>query len=114
MSDLIQNYNNEAQYISDTSDEYTFDKAKSSTINQKKRKYTRGKKDDEVWNDVVKGDSLGQGFYKANCKWCSLNWSRGHPQEMKVHLARICNNVPENIKIKWRENLADNISKPII
>ncbi|CAG8825194.1 23608_t:CDS:2, partial [Cetraspora pellucida] len=66
MNDPIQNYNNEAQYISDTSDEYTSDKAESSTINQKKRKYTRDKKDDE------------------------------------------------DIKIKWQENLADNVSKPII
>ncbi|CAG8453161.1 10887_t:CDS:2 [Racocetra fulgida] len=53
MSDPMQNFNSEAQYISDTSDEYASDNPESSTTNQKKRKFTGGKKD-EVWNDVIK------------------------------------------------------------
>ncbi|CAG8517747.1 17934_t:CDS:2 [Gigaspora rosea] len=76
---IISSNSNKAicsQDISDTSDgEYTSEQESSTTL-QKKRKYTGGKKDDE----------------------CPTNWSRGRPYDMKVHLARTCNFVPEDIK----------------
>jgi hypothetical protein len=59
---------------------------------------------------VNKGEPLGGGHYKASCKWCEEGWARGRPQDMKVHLARICEDVPENIKILWRNYLAENTS----
>ena len=45
---------------------------------------------DDIWEYVNKGESLGGGHYKASCKWCGGGWTRGRPQDMKVHLARIC------------------------
>ncbi|CAG8800699.1 27365_t:CDS:2, partial [Gigaspora margarita] len=69
------------------------------------------KKDDKVWKDVNKGDNLEQGFYKANCSWCTTSWSRGRPYDMKVHLARYCDNAPNDIKIKWQDYLAEETSK---
>ncbi|CAG8738300.1 6672_t:CDS:2 [Gigaspora margarita] len=37
----------------------------------------------------------------------------GRPYDMKVHLARYCDNTPDDIKIKWRDYLAEGTSKPI-
>lgn len=69
-----------------------------------------GRRLDDIWEYVNKGEPLGGGHYKASCKWCGGGWTRGRPQDMKVHLARICEDVPENIKILWRNYLAENTS----
>ncbi|CAJ0851041.1 13543_t:CDS:1, partial [Entrophospora sp. SA101] len=69
-----------------------------------------GRRLDDIWEYVNKGESLGGGHYKASCKWCGGGWTRGRPQDMKVHLARICEDVPENIKNLWRNYLAENTS----
>ncbi|CAJ0908181.1 11399_t:CDS:2, partial [Entrophospora sp. SA101] len=47
-----------------------------------------GRRLDDIWEYVNKGESLGGGHYKASCKWCGGGWTRGRPQDMKVHLAR--------------------------
>ncbi|CAG8690587.1 10483_t:CDS:2, partial [Racocetra persica] len=73
----------------------------------------QGKKDDKVWNDVIKGDNLEWRFYNAKCKWYATSWLREHPHEIKVHLARNCDNAPENIKIKWQDSLVEETSQPI-
>ncbi|CAJ0766074.1 4255_t:CDS:2, partial [Entrophospora sp. SA101] len=69
-----------------------------------------GRRLDDIWEYVNKGESLGGGHYKASCKWCGGGWTRGRLQDMKVHLARICKDVPENIKNLWRNYLAENTS----
>ncbi|RHZ55150.1 hypothetical protein Glove_420g87 [Diversispora epigaea] len=56
--------------------------------NQKKRKHPGGKKIGEIWNYFIKGTDLGREFYKAECRWCNKKWSREHPKDMKIHLAR--------------------------
>ncbi|CAG8576651.1 8928_t:CDS:2 [Diversispora eburnea] len=53
---------------------------------------------------------LGRGFYEAQCKWCNEKWSRGYPKDMKIHLARNCEYVPDNIKALWRENFLEEVS----
>ncbi|CAG8809542.1 12382_t:CDS:2, partial [Racocetra persica] len=71
------------QDISSASEEEYSDQVELSSIYEKKRKHTGGKK-------MIK---------------------RSH--EMKVHLARNCDNAPENIKIKWRDSLVKETSRPI-
>ncbi|CAG8763754.1 19140_t:CDS:2, partial [Gigaspora rosea] len=66
-----------------------------------------GKKEDPIWDYGNKGAALEQGFYMADCKWCNTNWTRGRPQDMKYHLASKYNGVPQNIKILWREYIAE-------
>ncbi|CAH1768697.1 5756_t:CDS:2, partial [Entrophospora sp. SA101] len=73
-------------------------------------KKKNGRRLDDIWEYVNKGEPLGGGHYKASCKWCGKGWTRGRPQDMKVHLARICEDVPENIKILWHNYLAENTS----
>ncbi|RHZ82232.1 hypothetical protein Glove_110g41 [Diversispora epigaea] len=58
--------------------------------NQKKRKHPGGKKIGEIWNYFIKSTDLGRGFYEAEYRWCNEKWSRGHPKDMKIHLARNC------------------------
>ncbi|CAG8765325.1 8323_t:CDS:2 [Racocetra persica] len=66
------------QDISSASKEEYSDQVELLSTYEKKKKYAEGKKYDK----------------------CATSWLRGHPHKMKVHLARNCDNAPENIKIK--------------
>ncbi|CAG8506344.1 842_t:CDS:2 [Racocetra persica] len=77
------------QDISSASEEEYSDQVELSSTYEKKRKYAGKKKDDKVWNDVIKDDNLGQGFYNAK--------------------SRNCDNASENIKIKWRDSLVEKL-----
>ncbi|RHZ88984.1 hypothetical protein Glove_19g119 [Diversispora epigaea] len=63
-----------------------------------------------ISNLQQKGPDLGRGFYEAKYKWCNEEWSRGHPKDMKIHLVRNCESVPNNIKAFWRENFLKKVS----
>jgi len=67
-----------------------------------------GPKFDEVWEYFIKGDEANIGHYKATCHYCNREWARGKPAALKAHLANECSLCPENIKIYWRDKLAEN------
>ncbi|CAG8856914.1 23820_t:CDS:2, partial [Gigaspora margarita] len=56
-----------------------------------------GKKLGDIWNYVDKGASLGQGHYGASCR----------PNDMRLHLARQCPNVPDDVKYFWRDFIVE-------
>src|SRR5688572_11565461 len=76
------------------------------TLDQPRKRRRGGPKRDQVWEYVNIGDSLGDGHYKADCKYCGYEWMRGRPQILKRHLARECSMVPQEVKEIWRDNLA--------
>ncbi|CAG8777132.1 31710_t:CDS:2, partial [Gigaspora margarita] len=72
-----------------------------------KRRSLDGKKLGDIWNYVDKGASLGQEHYGASCKWCPVKWDRGRPNDMRLHLARQCSNVPDDVKYFWRDFIVE-------
>ncbi|CAG8825165.1 17837_t:CDS:1, partial [Dentiscutata erythropus] len=66
-----------------------------------------GKKQGDIWHYFNQGPSLGRGHYKASCKHCPVSWERGRPDEMRLHLARHCLNVPDEIKYFWRDFITE-------
>ncbi|CAG8653733.1 8443_t:CDS:2, partial [Dentiscutata erythropus] len=66
-----------------------------------------GKKQGDIWLYVNQGISLGQEHYKASCKYCPVSWERGRPDDMRLHLAQQCLNVPDEIKYFWRDFIAE-------
>ncbi|CAG8778934.1 10301_t:CDS:1, partial [Gigaspora rosea] len=91
---------NEPQEYSETNE--TSESSQSLT----KHKFVSGKKQGDIWLYVNQGISLGRGHYKASCKYCSVLWERGRPDDMRLHLARQCLNVPDEIKYFWRDFIA--------
>ncbi|CAG8800882.1 35299_t:CDS:2 [Gigaspora margarita] len=61
----------------------------------------------DIWSYVNKGAALGHEHYKASCKWCTVTWDRGWPSDMRIHLARQCLNVSDNIKYFWRDFIVE-------
>ena len=47
-----------------------------------------------IWKHFIKGDNVGPGKFKAECKYCSSKWSRGEIPVLEEHLASHCSNVP--------------------
>ncbi|KAF0441178.1 zinc finger bed domain-containing protein 1-like [Gigaspora margarita] len=72
-----------------------------------KCKYVSGKKQGDIWLYVNQGISLDRGHYKASCKYCSVLWERGRPDNMCLYLARQCLNVPDEIKYFWQDFIAE-------
>jgi BED zinc finger len=116
------NFNNEVNFNNETNEEYKEyeeNEENSDTISNtsfepikinNKRKYTKGRKSSNIWEYVNKGESLGSEHYKASCKWCQKEWSRGKSQDMKIHLARECQLISDEIKSFWRDQLALNLN----
>lgn len=77
-------------------------------LHQPKKKRRGGPNPDLVWSYFYVGEHLGEGHYGAGCKHCPTTWSRGRPQQLKRHLARECQKVPQEIKEFWRNSLAED------
>ncbi|RHZ76909.1 hypothetical protein Glove_187g165 [Diversispora epigaea] len=82
----------------------------TKNTNLKKRKYSGGRKTGEIWNYFIKGNDLGRGLYEAECKFCNNKWPRGCPKDMKIHLARNCKEVSDEIRTFWREIILEEAS----
>ncbi|RHZ84790.1 hypothetical protein Glove_74g305 [Diversispora epigaea] len=82
----------------------------TKNTNLKKRKYSGGRKTGEIWNYFIKGNDLGRGLYEAECKFCNNKWPRGRPKDMKIHLARNCEEVSDEIRTFWREIILEEAS----
>jgi len=93
-------------------DIYSIDEQSSSSegedfiLDPPRKRHRGGPKRDQVWEYVNVGVSLGDGHYKADCKYCGCEWTRGRPQILKRHLARECLMVPQEVKEIWQDNLA--------
>ncbi|RHZ80758.1 hypothetical protein Glove_132g80 [Diversispora epigaea] len=83
----------------------------NNTTKEKKKNIREVKKNDEIWNYFIKGLDLGKGFYEVQCKWYNEKWPRERPKNIKIHLARNCEYVPNNIKALWRENFLEEVSR---
>ncbi|CAG8824300.1 10061_t:CDS:1, partial [Cetraspora pellucida] len=56
--------------------------------------------------------SIGGGHYSAKCSYCFEKWNRERPDELKSHLVLYCNNISQNVKLKYLELLVtDNSNK---
>ncbi|CAG8824547.1 19938_t:CDS:1, partial [Dentiscutata erythropus] len=77
---------NEPQEYSETNE------SNESSLLLTKRRNVSGKKQGDIWLYVNQGVSLGRRYYKASCRYCSVSWERGRPDDMRMHLARQCLN----------------------
>jgi hypothetical protein len=60
-----------------------------------------GKKKDKVWKYFNIIDIPNNSHKGAVCKFCSISWKRGKPNEMKSHLALRCSKVTYNVKMEY-------------
>jgi hypothetical protein len=60
-----------------------------------------------IWDDIIRGESKGNGHYSGKCKYCSTQWSRAKPNSLKSHLIQ-CNSVPSEVREFWRQDLYGN------
>jgi len=101
VSNTLSVSENEPQEYSETNE--TNESSQSLT----KRRNVGGKKQGDIWLYFNQGSSLGRGHYKASCKYCPVSWERGRPDDMRLHLARQCLNVPDEVKYFWRDIIAE-------
>jgi hypothetical protein len=59
-----------------------------------------GKPKDKVWTYFDAINIPNDSHKGAQCDFCSKEWKRGKPSEMKAHLALKCSMVPYNVKIE--------------
>ncbi|RHZ83037.1 hypothetical protein Glove_99g230 [Diversispora epigaea] len=104
----------EISFITDTEeiigDDLSNFSLSTNNINLVKRKHPGGRKTGEIWNYFIKGKDLGRGLYEAECKACNDKWTRGRPKDMKIHLARNCEKVSDEIRTFWKEIILEEAS----
>jgi len=80
--------------------------------NQKKR---FGKPKDKVWEYFRSIDIPNSSHKGAQCSFCSQNWKRGKPNDMKAHLALRCSMVTHSVKLEYLHIITnENISEQTI
>jgi hypothetical protein len=71
-----------------------------------KRKHAGGRPKDPVWNYFTSINTKHSGHYSATCKSCDYNFKIGSVNKLQTHLARSCEYVDEEVKIKYMRILA--------
>ncbi|RHZ83156.1 hypothetical protein Glove_99g365 [Diversispora epigaea] len=104
----------EISFITDTEeiigDDLSNFSLSTNNINLVKRKHSGGRKTGEIWNYFIKSKDLGRGLYEAECKACNDKWTRGRSKDMKIHLARNCEKVSDEIRTFWKEIILEEAS----
>ena len=59
-----------------------------------------------IWNHFTRGENIGPGKFKAECKYCSLKWNRGETPVLEEHLSSHCPNVPASIIHEYMQKVA--------
>ncbi len=83
-----------------------------------KEKNVGGRSLGAIWNHFSKGENVGPGKFKAECKYCSSKWNRGETPVLEEHLASHCFNVPTIVireymaKVGARINTSNKKRKP--
>ena len=60
-----------------------------------------GRPQSTVWEYFVQTPLSTAGHFAAECLYCKKNWPRERPQELKVHLAKDCIDVDDEIRRKY-------------
>ncbi|CAG8765988.1 43423_t:CDS:2 [Gigaspora margarita] len=64
-------------------------------------KHSEGRPPDPVWDHFFVTLLKSPSHFSAKCKYCSIQFNRGCPNQLKIHIAKECEN--ENLDNKIRE-----------
>ena len=75
-----------------------------------KEKNVSGRPLGVIWNHFRKGESVGPGKFKAECKYCSSKWNRGETPVLEEHLANHCPNAPTFVLREYMAKVGTRIN----
>src|SRR5581483_6939447 len=81
--------------------------AESSTAKTNQFDKKGGRPFSGIWEDMIRGESKGNGHYSGTCKYCQTHWKRAKPISLKLHLIQ-CNSAPLEIREHWKKDLYGN------
>ena len=70
-----------------------------------------GRPANPIWDDIIKGVSVGFGKFQATCKFCKETWTRGEVSKLEEHLANHCSEAPGSIVRKYLARLLEREDK---
>ena len=79
----------------------------SQNHEKEKSKNKGGRPPNSIWEDIVKGESVGSGKFRASCKFCETTWSRGDVPKLEEHLANHCPAAPAPVIRKYLSKILE-------